>query len=530
MSESRVGDDITFNGYTLSGPRRELLLDGAPVKLGARAFDLLLALIEHRNRAVAKDELLDIVWPGLVVEENNLQVQISALRKLLGPQAITTLPGRGYRFTADVAEPASAAPELASAQMAQPLPAELALALPAKPSVAVLPFDNLADDPEQAYFTDGVTEDTITELSRFRSLFVVARNSSFSYKGQAVDVRTVSQQLGVRYVVQGSIRRAGQRIRVSAQLIDARSGGHVWAEKYDRALEDVFAVQADLAHAIVTALAPQIESVEFERARSVRPANLAAYELAMRARDVGRRADKDAGGVTHDDALRLAEQAIAIDPQCCSAWVALAYLCWRQIWAGRADPVEAVLERGLAAARTAISIDGADHSAHLWKAMLQIYSGQRQMGLADLRRAHALNPNDALTLSLLGHYEAAAGQAQTGIEHVREALRLSPCDSLRWSFLNSLAWAQFAAEDYAAAIDTALSSMGEAPEFYPPLLCLVLSRMGKGDEALAKKDFKRLMALAPAAVAERIGGKWLDSGDEQRARKTLLLRRAAGQR
>ena len=535
MTDPPADDEIVFNGCRLSRNRRELLIEGAEARIGARAFDLLLALIERRDRLVGKDELLEIVWPGVVVEENNLVVQVSTLRKLLGHKVITTVAGRGYRFTMAIAEPASAdpaeqssAPANANANANPNAQAEADLPLPAKPSIAVLPFDNLGEDPEQTYFIDGVTEDIITELSRFRSLFVVARNSSFSYRDKAVDVRTIARQLGVRYVVEGSLRRAGNRIRVSAQLIDALSGGHVWAERYDRAVQDVFAVQTELARAIVTAVAPQIESVEFERARSVRPANLAAYELAMRARDVGRRADKEYGGRRHDDALQLAEQAIAIDAQCCSAWVALAYLRWRQVWAGMAEPHDEVLELGLTAARQAIAIDGADHTAHLWKAMLQIYAGQHQLGLADLRRAHELNPNDALTLSLLGQYEAAAGRAETGIRHVLDALRLSPRDALRWSFLNSLAWAHFEAADYAAATDAAVRSIDEAPGFFPPRLCLVLSQVGAGDTALAMADFHRLREMAPQAIDQRMGGKWNGSSAEAAARRTRFLRIAAG--
>ena len=506
---------------------RRVLVQGRAHKLGARAFDLLLALIEHRDRMLGKDELLALVWPGVVVEENNITVQISALRKLLGPDAVATVSGRGYQFTGVVVEDGAAPAAAAPAALAM-IDGEAELPLPDKPSIAVLAFANLSEDPAQDFFTDGITEDIITELSRFRSLFVSARNSSFSYKGKAVDVRSVSRQLGVRYVLEGSIRRAAQRIRVSAQLIDAPSATHVWAEKYDRVLEDLFAVQEELTQAIVAAIAPQIEAAELQKVRAARPGNLTAHELALRARDCARRADKESDTALRSEAFRLAHEAVAIDPRCGAALGLIAFLHWQQIWAGTADSVDAAAEQGLAAARRAIEIDSGDHVAHLWRAMLLLFSARHEAGLAGLRRAHELNPNDALTLSLLGQYEALAGDPQTGIRHVADALRLSPLDALRWSFLNSLAWAHFAAADYASAADAASRAIDEAPRFHPPHLCLAVSRVGLGDMAEARAGFEALRELAPQTVEARLSGRWNYGDAELTSRATRLLRLAAG--
>ncbi len=531
----------TFGEFEVRPDERRVLAGGQPAVLGARAFDLLMCLIEQRDRVVTKDELLKLVWPGSVVEENNLTVHVSALRKLLGPQALATVPGRGYRFAMEVregdtraAEPAAAPVQVQLQVQAPPgtsAPAEADLSLPDKPSIAVLPLANLGGDAEQEFFIDGVTEDIITELSRFHSLFVIARNSTFSYKGRAVDVRTVARELGVRYVVEGSLRRSANRIRVAAQLVDASTGAQLWAEKYDRALEDVFAVQEDLTQAVVAAVAPQIEASEFQKVRRVRAGNLNAYELAMRARDSARRADREAEAASHDEALRLATDAVALDPGCGTALGTIAYLRWRQVWAGTVTPVAEVaetVEAGLVAARRAIAIDSGDHVAHLWKGMLLLHSDRFDAGLADLRRAHELNPSDALTLSLLGQYEAGAGNAQAGIRHVQDALRLSPRDALRWSFFNSLAWAQFSAGDYAQAVASAQHAIGEAPRFHPPQLCRVVSRVGLGQVALAMTDFKALNDLAPQVVAARLAGRWnyADPGVVRRA--TTFLRVAAG--
>jgi TolB-like protein/Flp pilus assembly protein TadD len=518
---------------------RRVLAGGQPAVLGARAFDLLMCLIEHRDRVVTKDELMKLVWPGSVVEENNLTVHVSALRKLLGAQAVATVPGRGYRFSMEVRESrtdtltatqhAAMTGTPDSAPATTTAPGETALPLPDKPSIAVLPLVNLGGDSEQDYFIDGITEDIITELSRFRSLFVIARNSTFCYKGKAIDVRTIAKELGVRYVVEGSIRRAANRIRVAAQLIDALTGAQLWAEKYDRALEDLFAVQEELTQSIVAAVAPQIESFEFQKVRSVRAANLNAYELAMRARDSATRADdREAEATSHDEALRLATEAVAIDPGCGAALGTIAYLHWRQVWAGAAASVAGTVEAGLAAARRAIAIDGGDHVAHVWKGMLLLFSGQHAAGLADLRRAHELNPNDALTLSLLGQYVAGAGDSMAGIQYATDALRLSPRDALRWSFLNSLAWAHFCAGDYAKAADAAQQAIGEAPKFYPPHLCLVVSRVGLGETDLATAAFRALSDLAPQTVAARLAGRWNYSDPGLVRRATSFLRIAAG--
>lgn len=201
--------------------------------LGARAFDVLMCLIEQRDRVVSKEELLQRVWPGRVVEENNLTVHVSTLRKLLGPHAVSTVPGLGYRFTASLAEPADAPPSHTAA-----VTDEAALALPDKASIAVLPFANLSGDPEQDYFVDGVVDDIIAALSRVRAFFVIARSSSFSYKGRAVDIKRVGRELGVRYVLEGSFHKAGQRLRISAQLVEAEAGRHVWGDRFEGQLDD----------------------------------------------------------------------------------------------------------------------------------------------------------------------------------------------------------------------------------------------------------------------------------------------------
>jgi TolB-like protein len=226
--------EIRFGRFQLDLARRELSRDNKPVQLGGRALDILFVLASAEGAVVSKDELMARVWGGVVVEENNIQVHISALRRALYQDGarerwIVTVPGRGYRLLGPPE------PDTADGPATEP-----SLPVPDKPSIAVLPFDNLSGDPEQEYFADGMVEEIITALSRIRWLVVIARNSSFAYKGQNVDVKRVGHELGVRYVLEGSVRRSGNRVRIAAQLIDASTGGHLWADRFDGRLKDVF--------------------------------------------------------------------------------------------------------------------------------------------------------------------------------------------------------------------------------------------------------------------------------------------------
>src|SRR5258707_160156 len=271
-------DEVNLGRFRVDLRQRELTPDGAPVQLGSRARDILCVLASASGEVVSKDELMARVWPGLVVEENNIQVHISALRKALdegkGGQAyVVTVPGRGYRLVSAQ----SVAP--AGMRDADTWPGP---ALPDKPSIAVLPFQSMSDDPEQQYFADGVVEEIITALSRFSSLFVIARNSSFTYKGKSVDVKHVARELGVRYVLEGSVRRDGQRIRIIGQLIDASTHAHLWADRFDGALEDIFDLQDQVTRSVVGAIAPKLEQAEIERAKRKPTESLDAYDYYLR--------------------------------------------------------------------------------------------------------------------------------------------------------------------------------------------------------------------------------------------------------
>ena len=510
-----------FEGFDMLPGTRRLMLDDAPVVIGARAFDLLQCLIECSERVVSKNDLMRRIWPETVVGENNLNVQVATLRKLLGPQAVVTVAGHGYRFGLELKVPPFAADDFQS-------PPAAALALPDKPSIAVLPFLNLSDDPNQAFLADGVTEDITTELSRFHSLFVIARNSAFTYKGQAVDVRTVSRELGVRYVVEGSVRRAGKRVRVVAQLIDALTGEHIWAEKYDRVVEDIFDLQDEVAHAVVVAMAPQIEVPEASRARRVRPDNLSAYALAQRGWAVASASDMAYDCSPRDEAFRWASQALALDENCTLALRTIALVQWWHAYHNTTESMPETIAQGLTAATRAVALDQGDHHARRWRAQLLFMAGQPDDGLAELRQAHQINPNCALTLSWLGCYEATTGDESKGVPYALEALRLSPRDPSRAAFLAVLGFAHFATGDYAAAAAAAQAALREAPGSPIPHVVGAISWVGMGEIAMAQAEFQQLLRIAPRLAEARLAGRWLSARPRYLQRAHTFLRIAAG--
>ncbi len=510
-----------FNRFELLPDTRQLLQGAQPVALGARAFDLLLCLIERRDRVVDKDELIAQVWPETVVGDNNLNVQVSSLRKLLGAQALVTVAGRGYRFGLDVE--AFGPHSDPRAALARP-----PLALPDKPSVVVLPFLNLGDDPQQAWFADGVTEDITTELARFHSLFVIARNSAFTYKGQSMDVRTVSRELGVRYVVEGSVRRAGQRVRVVAQLIDALSGEHVWAERYDRVQGDIFDLQEEVTHAIVTAMAPQIDAAEDQRWRRARPDNLTAHGLAQRGWAVASAGDMVYDRAVRDQAHQWASQALALDADCALALRTIALVQWWHAYHNTTQSIPETVAQGLAAATRAITLDHGDHHARRWRGLLLVMAQQPDEALAELRLAYEINPNCALTLGWLGLYEALHGDAEKGVPRAREALRLSPRDPARGSLLAALGFAQFTVADYAGAAQSALAAQREAPGTATPHVLGAISWVGMGEIDLAKGAFQTLQHIAPKLAEARLAGNWLSINPGYVQRAHVFLRIAAG--
>ena len=497
--------------------------------LGARAFDVLLALIERRERLVTKDELLDLVWPGLVVEENNLQVQVSTLRKVLGANAISTIPARGYQFTLGLDTDAGPLPvETTGTDQSATEPE---LALPDKPSIAVLPFTNFGGDSEEAYFTDGVTEDIITDLSRFHSLFVIARNSTFTYKSKSVDVRQIGKELGVRYVLEGSIRRTANRVRVTGQLVDALTGKHIWAERYDRTLEDVFAVQEEVTQSIVTAIAPQIEASEREKTRRRRPGSLTAYDIAVRANAHVWEAVMKSDRSLRDQARREANEALGIDSRSTRALNVLAFTQYLNVSYRTAKDLDAAWQEGMAAANMAIEQDSSDSEGYLRKGLLLTVAPEQNRcneALTNLRTAHELNPNDVNVLAVLGWCEAIEGNAERGIKYLHQALRNAPREPLRYAARTNLAIAYSLAKDFSRTVEYASLAANEAPNFALSHMMLAVGYVGLGEIDNAKPALKNARLLAPEYVESRLNGTVPYRDPRDRHQFTTFLRIAAG--
>jgi TolB-like protein len=450
---------------------------------------------------------------------------------------VATIPGRGYRFTAHV--DAVTAPA-ARADSALNAGSAIDLTIPGKPSIAVLPFTNLSGDPEQEYFTDGVVEDIITELSRFRSLFVTARNSSFTYKGKAVDVRAVSQQLGVRYVLEGSIRRVGERIRVTTQLIDATTGTSIWSERYDRVLEDIFVVQEELTRSIVAAIAPQITAAEYSKAARRRPEKLSVYELGMRVRAEALAAYLRNDRELREQVIRQARETLKVDDRNVDAYVAIAHAYLQHAVLGSTPDIDEAYREGLEAANRAIQLDPSDHSPYIWKGYfltmrpmgeedLQRERHQFDEGLRAFQRAHELNPNDPLALQGLSMAEAALGDTEHAIEHATQALRVNPRDPWLANGQAQLAFAYLAARDYAKALEWALLASKETPNLPLMQAYLVYAYVGLGDIQAARRAFEKLRELMSAELlASRLKGDSASPSPELRRRLTTFLRIAAG--
>jgi adenylate cyclase len=439
----------------------------------------------------------------------------------LGEQQVKNIadPVRAYRVRTEGA--AAPAPKIG----------EIDLSLPDKPSIAVLPFSNMSGDSEQEYFTDGVTEDIITELSRYHSLFVIARNSSFTYKGRAVDVRSVAKELGVRYIVEGSIRRAGKRIRVTAQLVDSATGKHLWAERYDRELEDVFAVQEEVTRAIVTAIAPRIDSAEFDKASRKRPESLGAYEIAVRARAHILEAWMKSDATLCDQALREANDALAIDLRSTIALNALAWVYAHRVVNGRVSDAMAPWQEGMAAAAAAIEADRLDSDGYAYKALLLCFDPERRPmneALSIARRALELNPNNMRALVSLGFAEILAGHPQNAIEVLLVALRLSPLDPLRYLWYNYLAMASCTGGNYGAGVEYALVSTSQAPGFVVGHGALATNYVGAGELEKAKVALETARRLGPWYVERALNGELAYRAPNDLKKVTTFFRIAAG--
>ncbi|MGH6878075.1 MAG: winged helix-turn-helix domain-containing tetratricopeptide repeat protein [Rhizomicrobium sp.] len=486
-----------FGGHTLDEDRRELRCGRKLVAVEPQVFDLLKYLIENRERVVSKDDLIASVWGGRIVSDSTLTSRINAARRAIGDSGedqrlIRTVARKGLRFTGSVRQETGGTgqPALPVDEISESLRA--ALPLPDRPAIAGLPFTNMTNDPQQDYFSDGISEDIITALSKLRWFFVIARNSSFVYKGRAVHLKQVAKELGVGYVVEGSVRRSGDRLRITAQLNDVATGSHLWAERYDRDLADVFAVQDEITEAIVAAIEPQLYAAENFRARRKPPDSLDAWDLVMRALSHYWRVTRQDNMV----AQALLEKATAIDPHYGQALGVLAashtfgaHMGWEDMVA-----MAPIAER---AAQDAIEADSEDPWAHYALGCVYLFARRFDDSLAEFECALRLNPNFSLAQGYYGLVLSYCGRWEDGDLAARRALRLSPRDPFSAIYCGIDSYAQFVGRNYEEAMRLAREGIRQRSDFVGAHRVLVAAAGMGGQAGVASAALRELRRAQP---------------------------------
>ena len=486
-----------FEDFVLDPDRRELRRAGELVPVEPQVFELLHYLVCNRERVVSKDDVLDAVWNGRVVSELTLTSRINAVRRALGDSGgeqrlIRTVARKGLRFVGEVHEPDKPAtvvpsdPGRARGASAQPAPGS------DRPAIAVLSFANMSGEADQEYFSDGISEDIITALSKLRWFFVIARNSSFIYKGKAVHMKQIAEELGVRYVVEGSVRKSGDRVRITAQLNDVTTGGHIWAERYDRSLADVFAVQDEITENIVAAIEPQLYAAENFRAQRKPPDSMDAWDLVMRALSHYWRVTRQDNVV----AQALLEKAIAIDPNYGQALGVLAtsYMFTAHMgWMDKSAAIP-VAER---AALAAIRADSEDPWAHNALGHVYLFARRFEDLLAEFEVALRLNPNFALAQAFYGLSLSYSGRWQEADEAARRALRLSPRDPYSAVYTGISAYAQFLGRNYEEAIRLSRESLRQRCDFVGAHRVLTAAAGMAGQADVAKAALQECRRAQP---------------------------------
>ena len=466
----------------------------------------LCALVENAGRLVTKVELIQAIWPDVTASDQVLAHCVSEVRQAIGDSGqniIKTVPRRGYRFAAAVsriATNAGAPPPSATEVKGAPPGSNAGQGLD-RPSIAVLPFANLSDDPQQDYFSDGITEDITTELSRFSELLVIARNSAFQYKGKAIDIRQIGRELGARYVLEGSVRRRGSRIRIAAQLIDGATGTHRWSERYDRDLHDAFAVQDEVARAIVALLVAHVNRAEIERALLKPPAAWEAYEYYLRG--------AEAFFLLHNqsrrtkallyEARRLLEQSLAIDPDYARAAEMLSrthLYAYLELFDG--DYLSpAALDRALELAQMAVRLDPRLPQARAQLGYVLLHKRRHDAAIAEFERAFALNPNfiDYRYAAALIH----AGEPARAIE----VLELNIClDPFRpWPF-HFMGIAHYMLKRYREAVRWLCESASRLPNSQLPHLMLASAYAQSGQFEEARAEAAEVLRINPGFTIE----------------------------
>ena len=486
-----------FEDFALDPERRELRRGANLIAAEPQVFDLLEYLIRHRERVVSKDDLLAAIWHGRIVSDSALTTRINSARAAIGDSGdsqrlIKTLRGKGFRFVGTVREEersAAISPAIGSIEPSRPQPS-----LSEQPSIAVLPFMNMSGDPEQDYFADGMTEEIITALARFKNLFVIASNSSFTYRNRSVDIKQVARELGVRYVLEGSVRKAADRVRITGQLIVAETGRHIWTERFDRRLEDIFDLQDEISENIVGAVEPEILSAELNRSRGKGPGNLAAYDCVLRAY-------QHLWILTPEDnnrALDFLRQAVLLEPNYALAY---AYASWADLFRvqlTQGGSLRPLLTEALTFAQRAVELDPSDPLIQTirgaWQLMIERdFDG----GLARHEGAFQKNPNSVWICGGNGFGNALCRQPNRALDMLKRARRLSPHDPSMFLWLPGGAIAHFLAGRPQEAIRWTEDALQLNPRHLISLLLRAAAETAAGRDEAARQYVERMRTINP---------------------------------
>jgi TolB-like protein/tetratricopeptide (TPR) repeat protein len=482
---------FSFRDYVLDSDRRELRFGTDLVSVEPQVFDLLEYLIRNRQRVASKDDLLAAVWGGRIVSESVLTTRINAARCAIGDNGkdqrlIRTLPRKGVRFVGEVQECEQPAVHAFSRSIAPPLSD--------KPSIAVLPFANMTGDAEQEYFADGIVEDIITALSHMSWLFVIARNSSFFYKGRAVDVKQVGRDLGVRYVLEGSVRKSSGRVRITGQLIDACSGVHLWADRFDGNLDDVFDLQDQVTTSVVCAITPKLEKAEIERVKRKPTEDLDAYDYYLRGIERFHQRTRTA----NKEALQLFYRSVDCDPEFAAAY-AMAAWCYSVRQANRwVDDREAEIAETARLARKGLYLapDDAIVLSRAGHALVDVVH-DFEAGHHFIDRAIALNPNLASVWYASGWLRVFIGDPETAVNHLAKFERISPFDPAIPRMHSAAAFAHVFCGRYELGIAHAEMALRENPDLHMGLRVAAMSYALAGQLDSARKTMARLREVDP---------------------------------
>jgi len=471
-----MSSTLVFGSFVFDAQRSRLLREGRPVAVSSKGLRLLEAFLASPGLVLTKTELMRAGWGDATVEESNLSVQIAALRKQLGPTAdggdwIMTVPRVGYRFVGLSAQ--QRGEQNASAKSSS--------GREHRPSIAVLPFANLGGENDQDYLADGITEDIITALTRFRWFFVIARNSSYAYKGKLLDPNQVGQELGVRYLLEGSVRKSGQRVRISVQLLEAELARHIWAERYDLELTEVFAVQDEIAERVAGAIEPELLKSEGAQAAALHTGNMTAWDLVRRGTWHFHQVTRE----NHFKARELFREACSLDPELPEAHIWLARVSAGLVPYGWSDNPFDDLKEGTDAALKAVQLDERNPYGHYGLAIVSVYSQRFDKAINAARKAIEISPSFALGHLVLGMTLLFSGHATEAIAPLEYGLRLSPYDPQNFVWFNILALARLFSGMAEAGLEASIRAQQVRPKWWTTLEVLICcyAALGKWNEA-----------------------------------------------